>query len=183
MKYNIPLIQETLIFKNLSTFEVKQIFEECTTLQEYSINDKILEEGSLNDDLFFIAKGKIKVCIEAGVVTNQQLEIIEGPLIIGELSFLDKNPRGITIKASENISIYVINGRFLDKLIVEMPDMGHKIKHNIALSIAEIVRRTNKMLSEEVKKSYILQKRTSSLVAKNYRETINKLASQIKLSV
>jgi len=183
VKYNIPLIQETLIFKNLSAFEIKQVFEECTELQEYSINDKILEKGSLNDDLFFISKGKIEVCIEAGVITNQQMEIIEGPLIIGELSFLDKKSRGITIKASENISIYVINGQLLDKLIAEMPDMGHKIKHNIALSIAGIVRRTNEMLTEEVKKSYILRKRTSSLVANSYRETINKLASQIKLSV
>jgi len=140
-------------------------------------------EGSSNDDLFFIPKGKIQVDIEVSHTQDRQLNTIDGPLVLGEISFLDKSPRSATIKAAENISVYIINGKLLDDLLIEMPNTGHKIKHNIALSVAKTVRRMSSLLSGEMQKNQILQKKTAELGANKYKETINSLNYHLHLSV
>jgi CRP-like cAMP-binding protein len=183
MKYDISLIQQTLIFKGLSAFEIKQVFEGCATVKEFALNEKIIEQGSVNDDLYFLPKGKIQVDIELSYNQDQQLNTIEGPLVLGEISFLDKSPRSATIKAADNISVYIINGQLLDELLIEMPNTGHKIKHNIALSVAKTVRRMSTLLSGEMQKNQMLQKKTAELGANKYKETINNLNYHLHLSV
>ena len=183
MEYDISLIQQTIIFKGLSSFEIKQIFEGCASLKTFASGEKITEEGSVNDDLYFLSKGKVKVELELSHIPHRQINTIEGPIVLGEISFLDKSPRTATIKPVENLSIYVINGRSLDELLGEMPHTGHKIKHNIAISIAKTVRRMNDMLSGEMQKNQKLQKKTVELGTQKYNESIANFAYHIHLSV
>ena len=183
MEYNIELIQQTIFFKGLSAFEIKQVFEECASLKNFSAMEKIIEEGSINDDIFFLPKGKVQVDLELSNAANRRLNTIEGPIVLGEISFLDKSPRSATIKAVENVSVYIINGKSLDDLINEMPHTGHKIKHNIALSVSKTIRRMNELLSREMKSNQFLQKKTAELGANRYRETVADLAYHINLSV
>ncbi len=182
MEYDITLVQQTLIFNGLSAFEIKQIFEGCASLKDFEPGDKIIEEGSVNDDLYFLPNGKVQVELELGHVRHRQLNTIEGPIILGEISFLDKSPRSASINTVEAISIYVINGRSLDELLGEMPNTGHKIKHNIALSVAKTVRRMNDLLSSEMKKNQMLKNKATELGAQRYNQTINNLAYHIHLS-
>ncbi|MCF8076991.1 MAG: hypothetical protein K9K63_15635 [Desulfotignum sp.] len=48
MEYDIAMIQQTLVFKDLSAFEIKQIFDGCAFMQEFSPKEKIIEEGRCN---------------------------------------------------------------------------------------------------------------------------------------
>ena len=182
MEYNIALIQQTIIFKGLSSFEIKQIFDGCASLNNFEPGEKIIEEGSVNDDLYFLPKGKVQVELELGQVSQQQLNTIEGPIVLGEISYLDKSPRSATIKPAEKVSIYVINGRSLDELLGEMPHTGHKIKHNIAFSVAKTLRRMNDLLSREMQKSRIFQRKAAELGTHRYTENITNLAYHIHLS-
>jgi CRP-like cAMP-binding protein len=182
MEYDIALIQQTVVFKGLSAFEIKQIFEGCAFLREFSPKEKIIEEGSVNDDLFFLPKGTVRVELELSPVQEQQLHAITGPIVLGEISFLDKSPRSATIRPVENVSIYVISGRSLDELLGEMPHTGHKIKHNIALSVAKTVRRMNDLLSGEMQKNQLLHRKASELGTHKYNQTITNLAYHIHLS-
>jgi len=183
MEYDISLIQQTTIFNGLSAFEIKQVFEECASLKEFSAMEKIIEEGSDNDDLYFLPKGEIQVDLELNNAPNRKLNTIKGPIVLGEISFLDKSPRSATIKAVENLSVYIINGRSLDELIKEMPHTGHKIKHNIALSVSQTIRHMNQLLSREMQSNQFLQKKTAELGANRYSETVADLAYRINLSV
>lgn len=183
MEYDTQLIQQTIIFKGLSDFEIKQVFEECAALKEFSANEKIIQEGSDNDDLYFLPSGKVLVDIEVGYAQGRSLNLIEGPLVLGEISFLDKSPRSATIKAAESLSIYIINGQLLDKLLIEMPNTGHKLKHNMALSVAQTVRRMSTLLTSEMKKNQTLQKKTAELGSNRYKETINNLNYQLHHTV
>jgi len=67
MEYDIALIQQTDIFNGLSAFEIKQVFEECASLKEFTAMEKIIEEASVNDDLYFLPKGKVQVDLELSV--------------------------------------------------------------------------------------------------------------------
>ncbi len=182
MEYDIALIQQTIIFNGLSSFEIKQIFEGCVLLKTFAPGEKIIKEGSVNDDLYFLPKGKVQVELELNHVKHRQLTTIQGPIVLGEISFLDKSPRSATIKPVEELSIYVINGQSLDELLGEMPHTGHKIKHNIALSIAKTVRRMNELLSGEMQKNQLLHSKAAELGAHRYNETITNFAYHVHLS-
>jgi CRP/FNR family transcriptional regulator, cyclic AMP receptor protein len=183
MEYDIALIQQTIIFNGLSAFEVKQVFEECARLKEFAPREKIIEEGSVNDDLYFLPKGKVQVDLELNNAPSRKLNIFEGPIVLGEISFLDKSPRSATIKAVEKLSVYIINGQSLDELIKEMPHTGHKIKHNIALSVSKTIRHMNELLTREMQSNQFLQKKTAEIGAHKYSETVADLAYRINLSV
>jgi CRP-like cAMP-binding protein len=182
MEYDIAMIQQTLVFKGLSTFEIKQIFDGCAFVQEFSPKEKIIEEGRVNDDLFFLPKGTVQVELELSPVQEQQLRTLTGPIVLGEISFLDKSPRSATIRPVENVSIYVISGRALDDLLGEMPHTGHKIKHNIALSIAGTLRRMNELLSIEMNRNQQLSRKATAMGTRKYHQTITNLAYHIHLS-
>jgi CRP/FNR family transcriptional regulator, cyclic AMP receptor protein len=182
MEYDIALIQQTLFFKDLSAFEIKQIFDGCAFVQEFSPKEKIIEEGRVNDDLFFLPKGTVQVELELSPAQEQQLRTLTGPIVLGEISFLDKSPRSATIRPAENVSIYVISGRALDELLGEMPHTGHKIKHNIALSIAGTLRRMNELLSSEMNRNQQLSRKATAMGTRKYHQTIANLAYHIHLS-
>ncbi len=95
---------------------------------------------------------------------------------------LGQSPRSATIRPVENVSIYVISGRSLDELLGEMPHTGHKIKHNIALSVAKTVRSMNDLLSRELHKNQLLHRKASELGTHKYNQTITNLAYHIHLS-
>lgn len=181
MEYDITLIQQTDVFKGFSPFEIKQVFEGCASLKDIEQEGKIIEEGSVDDDLYFLPKGKVQVALELGLVQHHQLNTIEGPIVLGEISFLDKSPRSATIKAVESLSLYVINGKSLDELLAEMPNTGHKIKHNIATSVAKTMRYTMGLLSREMQKNQILHSKADQLAAHKYNETITNLAYHVHL--
>ncbi len=82
----------------------------------------------------------------------------------------------------EKSSIYVINGRSLDELFKEMPHTGHKVKHNIALSVAKTLRHVNDFLTGEIQKNQRLSSKAVELGARRYNQTINNLSYHIHLS-
>ncbi len=65
-------------------------------MKEFAPGEIIIKEGSVNDDLYFIPKGKVEVALEVSSVRERQLTTIEGPIVLEEISFLDKSPRIIT---------------------------------------------------------------------------------------
>ncbi|MCP4024644.1 MAG: cyclic nucleotide-binding domain-containing protein [Desulfobacteraceae bacterium] len=183
MEYDIALIQQTNIFKDLSAFKIKQIFEGCASLKDFEPGEKIIEEGGVDDDLYFVPKGKVQVELELGHDQCRQVNTIQGPVVLGEISFLDKSPRSATIIPAESLCVYVIDGSSLDELLEEMPHTGHKIKHNIALSVAKTVRHLNDLISREMQKSRLLHKKAAELGSHRYNEAITNLAYHIHLSV
>ena len=179
MEYDITLIQQTLFFSDLSSFEIKQIFEGCASLADVAQGDKIIEEGSVDDDLYFLPKGKVQVELEIGHLHNRQLTTIKGPVVFGEMAFLDKSPRSTTVTALENLEIYIINGRSLDELLMEMPNTGYKLCRNIARSLSKIVRRSTDMISKEIERNQLLHNKTAQLGAHKYKETLSSIVYYI----
>lgn len=182
MDYDIALIQQTLVFDGLTPFEIKQIFEECATKIEVTKGSKIIQEGSEDDDLYFLPSGKAQVELELGHLFNRQLTEIKGPVVLGEMSYLDKSPRSSTVTAAEDCEIYVINGQSLDVLLTEMPNTGYKISKNIALSLSKIVRRSTDMISKEVQRNQLLHKKTTQLADNKYKESLSNIAHYINRS-
>ena len=182
MEYDLALVRETVVFKGITAFEAKQVFECCAAVREFAPGEIIIEEGSLNDDLYFLPQGKVRVELELSRVKHKQISSIEGPIVLGEISFLDKSPRSATIRSGAELEIYVINGKALDELLGEMPHTGHKIKHNIALSVAKTVRSMNELLSFEMQKNRMLQNKASEMGAQRYNSAMANLSSQVHLS-
>ena len=102
---------------------------------------------------------------------------IEGPVVLGEISYLDKLPRTLTVKAINQLSILILRGECLDKLFKTIPQTGHRLKHNIAISVIQTIRKMNTQLEEEIKENQILSLKAAELESQKYQNSyISKLA-------
>ncbi len=182
MEYDITLIQQTIFFSGLSSFEIKQIFEGCASVTNVAQGDKIIEKGTVDDNIYFLPKGKVQVELETSNLYNHQLTEIKGPAVFGEMSFLDKSQRSATVKALGNFEIYIINGRYLDELLMEMPNTGYKISRNIACSLSKIVRRSTEMISREIERNQLLHDKAAQLAVHKYKATLSNIVHYINQS-
>jgi len=106
-----------MIFGNKKGKEELELLVKTKTLKK---GDVLYNQGDKDSNLFILKKGRCGVYVDDEFIT----EINEKDSIIGESAALFKQPRSATIKALENCELYVIPADYIDKVIIENPDIG-----------------------------------------------------------
>ncbi len=114
-------------------------------------NTVILKEGDRGDSLFILASGSVEVTKRLGVVatlpTGDQKEKIlvqlDAPQCFGEMGILEDTERSATVSTRVECELLEITKADFERLGELDPKLGYRVTGNIAVVMAERLRRTN----------------------------------------
>lgn len=81
----------------------------------------LLREGDESSAMYFLQSGTLSVLKRQGDMEKQIGTIYSGE-VVGEMSFLDKQPRSASIKAITDCELMVIPSEKFDKVFKEQPN-------------------------------------------------------------
>jgi len=103
-------------------------------------NTRILQQGQLNDHLYFLLNGQVGVYVDGGRVSKMQRV---GDLL-GEMSVISKLPAGATLLAENEVTVIKLDSQFFMEIHGPDKDLYHSILYRIyATVLAEKLNATN----------------------------------------
>ncbi len=82
--------------------------------------EMLVREGEESSVMYYINSGSMAVFKRKGPA-EQQIGTIYAGELVGEMSFLDKQPRSATVRAITECELVVIRGEKLDELLDKLP--------------------------------------------------------------
>jgi len=139
---NIDL-SEMILFKDFSEKELALIQQNIVNLS-FNKNEIVFKEGDQTRDLYFLTKGKMTVYIYLPESDIQKRLFAYAPgTVVGEMSFLDGDPRSASVWASERSEIMCLPIKNFQRLSQKEPELTAKFMKNLALEISGRLRRTS----------------------------------------
>ncbi len=80
----------------------------------------LLREGEESTAMYYLTEGSMAIVKRKGTA-DQQIGTIYSGELVGEMSFLDKQPRSATVKAITDCELVIIKGDKLDELLDKLP--------------------------------------------------------------
>lgn len=109
------------LFTSIPKENCEKLLEECAYFT-FDRNEKLLEEGERNNNLYFIAKGHVRV-IKDGVTLA---ELKQGD-IVGEVSALGLSLPLADVVADDRVSAFAVSLDQINELAEEFPEFGKRI--------------------------------------------------------
>jgi len=105
-------------------------------LVKFKNGDYIVQEGKEHQRIYQIAQGSciIKKNTNEGEIT---LATLESQAIFGEMTFLEKGKATASVIAKGNVSIYMIEGWFINTLFVDSPNLAGRFYSFLATILAK----------------------------------------------
>lgn len=112
---------------------------------EFMQGDVILEQNQVNDSLYFITDGRVRIeRLDDGETT--QLAEIGVASIFGEMSFLEKSKISASVIADSYVAVLKIHGGDLEALIAEDVEFGQRFYRSVAVTLSRRLRATNSLV-------------------------------------
>jgi CRP/FNR family cyclic AMP-dependent transcriptional regulator len=93
-------------------------------------NEYLMREGEESTEMYYLQSGTLAVFKRKGDQEHQIGTIIAGELV-GEMSFLDKNPRSASVKAMSDSLLVVIPIEKLEHVLETMPKWFSALLHTL----------------------------------------------------
>jgi CRP/FNR family transcriptional regulator, cyclic AMP receptor protein len=139
----IKLLQDLRIFRGMGEGELRRVAR-LFSQKLWRPGDVVFEEGSTGRELYVVERGEIEICTKDG---NKLLGTIRNGAILGEIAFLNGEPRTARAVSKSATIVRVIHRADFDKLIQREVHLGLVFFQNVALDLAE-----------KLKKSVVLSK-------------------------
>ncbi|MBT3551239.1 MAG: cyclic nucleotide-binding domain-containing protein [Rhodospirillaceae bacterium] len=133
-----------LVLGNLTGEDWHSLFNLGQRL-EFMQDDVILEQNQVNDSLYFITDGRVRIERAENGETTQLAEIGVAS-IFGEMSFLEKSKISASVIADGHVVVLKIFGVGLDNLIAEDVEFGQRFYRSIAVTLSRRLRTTNNLV-------------------------------------
>ncbi len=126
-------------FKSFSEDLLLQI-STMTELRSYKNDDTILQEGAVNQHLFFLRSGKVKV-----LLANEVVALIQTVgEVMGEMSVVSSSPVATSLAADGNVDCFVIDTTAFDDVQPKERDQFKSLLYRIySVILAERLKKTN----------------------------------------
>ncbi len=157
------------LFAGLSDFELGLLIDWCVQSDSCPEGAVLLAQGARDHDLILVPEGEVLAVQISDAAPPVELGRFQGPLVLGEVAFLDRQPRSLTIRAGVALDYFRIRGESLDDLLREMPHTEAKLTRNSALSLAAMVRHVTEITAREMRRSRLLERRNAKLAQDRYR--------------
>lgn len=137
-----PFLQQVELFSDLSTNEISSLLP---YLQQKTVKtgDWIIREGETGRNLYLIKKGKAEIVKEEPEFNDfQVLAVLEPGDWVGEMAYLEKEPRSASIRATEEMEVLTLD---LEKL-ENSPDkqtLYEKIVNRLTKRVSQRLRKTD----------------------------------------
>ncbi|MDB4533381.1 cyclic nucleotide-binding domain-containing protein [Vicingaceae bacterium] len=97
----------------------------------YNKGDVLLHEDKVEDGMYIIVRGSIKITIK-----GELIDLLGPGNTIGEVAALNKNKRTATVTAETPITVLWISSKSLKQLVSEYKEIGEQIWHITAIRYA-----------------------------------------------
>ncbi len=115
----------------------------------YSPGEVVIEEGSLDRDLFLMSRGTVSVKVDLpGQDRRRRLASFSAGTVFGEVALLDQQPRSATVTADEEAVCYVLSEDAFHALVRDHHAIAIKLLTNLGRELSSRVRRANAMISQ-----------------------------------
>jgi CRP/FNR family cyclic AMP-dependent transcriptional regulator len=111
-----------------------------------SPGDAILHEGFHDTSLAVIAKGSVQIVKKDSHDAQKTLATVNAGRTLGEMSFVDCQPRSADCIATTDSVILVLSQDEFKKLIAECPTLACRILSRIAQTLSQRLRKTSGQL-------------------------------------
>jgi CRP-like cAMP-binding protein len=115
-------------------------------VMSFTEDEMIIREGGMNQTLFFIEKGTVRV---SRVVEGKELildDLKEGDAF-GELTFLEAGPSSAACKALTGVKVLAVHRMEFDKIVEQHPAIGAKVWLAMAMNLKGRLLKTNDLLA------------------------------------
>ena len=140
------------LFKGLSDSELKLIAN-IVEKKEIDSGSDIIVEGEIGDDLYLLEDGVVDIHKTLTIVTSRhdfgtkersfiRLDSDIHPYF-GEMALFGNGERSATVKAVTKCGLLVIKNSDFSQVCEEVPRIGFIVVTNIALMLAQYLRKTN----------------------------------------
>lgn len=120
--------------------------EACMEMRSFRAGEKIFSRGELGDELLLIRRGAVRVELPvAGKLVYHVATFGRGDFV-GELSFLDREPRSADAIAATDADVYMLSRDRFDALAAEHKRLAIQLLEGLARTLAFRLRRTNREL-------------------------------------
>ena len=126
----------------LSQKELALFAQACDTAQARP-EQVFFSEGDPGDTLFLLASGRVQILKHIMEGHDELLPIVFSGDIFGEMTFLDGTPRSSSAMALDSCELYTISRTRFDRLMLDRPEMAHKIFQQMSCILTARLRTTN----------------------------------------
>lgn len=138
------------LFQQMKNFDLLQDFTDdelkllTTFVEEHSFQDgdAIIDPKKPGNDLVFILKGQVKIS-SAGQGRANVFSVLEGPCLLGELSFADQQPRSANATAVGAVEAVSFSYDHFQIIKAQNSVFGMKLLMELLKSLAKKFRATN----------------------------------------
>jgi CRP-like cAMP-binding protein len=138
------------LFRRLKDFELLQDFSDeelqllATFMEEHTFQDgeKVIDITHPSTDLLFVLKGQIKIS-SGGQGRANVFSLLEGPCLLGELSFADQQPRSANAAAVGTVEAVSFSYDHFQIIMKQNSVFGMKFLLELLKSLAKKFRATN----------------------------------------
>ncbi len=118
-----------------------ETFLRFTTSRDIDADEVIADMGEVGDEFFLVINGEVRLFQEQGSTEVEVGRIKPGGLV-GEMSFFDKLPRTVRLKAgNEGVSLVVVTRPMYKRLTIEHSFIAVNLLEFIVLSLDKLVRK------------------------------------------
>jgi SulP family sulfate permease len=113
---------------------------------EIAVGERLIQQGVLADDLFFIESGQLSVVLESDRPSAIRVRKIGPGAVLGELGLYLRSPRSASVIADRPSVVYRLEGATLARLQHEAPEHASAFHEYMARLLAERLVHTNRIL-------------------------------------
>ncbi len=135
----LKLLRDLRIFRGLGEGELRRVAR-LFSQKLFRPSEAIFEEGSESRELYVVERGEIEIRLKAG---DKLLGTIRNGAVLGEIAFLNGEPRTARAVSKSATIVRVINRSDFDRLIQREMHLGLIFFKNVALDLVEKLKQSN----------------------------------------
>jgi SulP family sulfate permease len=135
-------LREMILFKGRKE-ETLVALEACLETRSYKAGEKIFTRGDTSDELFLIRRGNVRIILPVTGKLAYHLATFGRGDFIGEMAFLDREPRSADAMAFTDTELFVLSRQRFDTLASEHKKLAIQMLEGIARTLAMRLRRAN----------------------------------------
>ncbi|RCK40565.1 hypothetical protein TH25_24505 [Thalassospira profundimaris] len=146
LKVGQDLINNSLLFKDMSRYQIRKAIL-LSEVVEFKKGDRLVDQGSIGRDMYFILSGSASVSLERDGHTTTLATLKEGS-VLGELGFVHEQERTANVDALSNGEMLLFNADTVRRNMRLYPHIAAKLNLNIARILGARLAETSSRLSD-----------------------------------
>lgn len=141
----LDFLKEVYLFKGMADAELRWLAEKCET-RSLIAGDNLFREGDAADCMYVVQKGTLEIT-KKGSKESQKLATLGPRSILGEIGYVERQPRSATAEATEHTDVLVVPFKAFDERIKTDTAFGMKLYQAISHQLVKTIQRTTSDLT------------------------------------